>query len=67
MRIAKIIGTTEKQTFNGLLLGFVLNTKNEAGENDVYYPFFQSLVQKDAVGKRLFISNENGRKTESVK
>lgn len=63
---SKIIDTTEKNTFNGLQLGFVLDTKNEDGKNDIYYPFFQHMVSDSAIGKTLIVKTENGSKKEEL-
>jgi hypothetical protein len=63
---ALILSTTEKETFNGKQLGFVLDSKDEEGQNSVYYPFFQNLVQSEAVGKYLNVETVNGSKNESV-
>lgn len=63
---AIILDTTEKLTFNGKELGFVLDEKNEDGTQMEYYPFFQSIVTPDAIGKHLVVVTENGSKTEEI-
>jgi len=63
---ALILSTTEKKTFNGNELGFILDSKNEDGENEVYYPFFQNLVKSEFVGKNLNVETVNGTKKEFI-
>ncbi|MDD5358525.1 MAG: hypothetical protein PHX80_05220 [Candidatus Nanoarchaeia archaeon] len=59
---AKIIDTTEKNTFNGKQLGFVLDKKNES--NQEYYPFYQSMVDNSTIGKYLNVIIGNGNRQE---
>lgn len=61
-----ILATTQKQSFNGQQLGFILETKDENGDNDIYYPFFQPLVTEDAIGKILIVETKDGNKSERL-
>lgn len=61
-----ILATTQKQSFNGQKLGFVLESTDESGANDIYYPFFQGMVTEDAVGKFLIVETKDGNKSERI-
>lgn len=61
-----ILATTEKKSFNGKQLGFVLESTDENGDNDIYYPFFQDMVTEDAIGKYLIVETKDGNKSERL-
>jgi len=64
---AKILGITEKETFNGVEYGFILDEVEEDGSKRVFFPFFRNLVSPANIGKIFVRETENGTTTEYVK